>query len=88
MEDELEFFTDDSLSFLKRRVLDPRSAVSLDFATSEDTIGYNAYPCTSGLIVSKMTDHLAMGIALSHPVTCHFVDNRTFELIVMRSVHH
>jgi hypothetical protein len=104
----IDYYTDDSMKAIKRKIYTSEEAEVLNFNFGDDKtlLGLNGYPCNDGLIVNingTNQEHLsdpatiALGIAISHPLLCHFLggivnENDTlafnsYEMILTRSVH-
>jgi hypothetical protein len=49
-------------------------------------IKVNSYPCNTGLIVTA--DSIGLAFSLSHSVTCHFMEENEFEIIISRNIEH
>lgn len=59
-----DLFTDDSLNKIKRNVYTDSEAYELGLKTemkNSDSIGYNAYPCTKGLIMKDNVSKVSLG---------------------------
>eukprot|EP00347_Sterkiella_histriomuscorum_P014208 403361757 len=84
---EVKFFTDNSLDLIRRHSFTLDQALDNGLAFEMDKIpqiGYNNYPCTSGLVIES--NEYLHGQAFSHPVACHLIDDQTYELILIRSL--
>ena len=83
-----EFYTDDSMKAIKRKIYDSEEALILNFNIGDDSsmLGLNAYPCNRGLIANDILSETTMGFAYSSPLLCNLFYPRTFEIMLQRSV--
>jgi hypothetical protein len=46
----------------------------------------NAYPCNTGMIAQETQTRVTIGMALSHALLCHFLNENTWQIMLTRDV--